>query len=146
MRQRAAVAQDEYSAVTCGRSVIWSYYHVMCSCSTEFCEFYDFVKCRSLYSTNDCTDLPNTNIILKDCLYSSDLFKKVLLDTKHNSHEVRCYSRGFSARVGHKCRVVPHNVLPCFVCFPVWIPGSQLKTKEGQLQEHDGGSNENRSW
>ena len=90
MRQRAAVAQDEYFAVTCGRSVIWSCYHVMCGRFTEFCKFYDYVKCRSLYSTTDCTDLPNTSIILMDCLYSSDVFRKVLLGTKHNSHEVRC--------------------------------------------------------
>lgn len=90
MGQRAAVAQEEYFVVTCGRLVIWSCYHVMCGRSTEFCELYDFVKCRSLYPTSDCTGLPNTSIILKDCLYSSGVFRKVVLDTKHNSHELRC--------------------------------------------------------
>lgn len=89
MRQRAAVAQDECFAVTCCRSVIWGCYRVMCGRSTQCCEFYDFVKCRSLYWTSDWTDLPNTSIILKDCSYSSDVSSKVVLDTKHNSQEVR---------------------------------------------------------
>lgn len=90
MRQRAAVAQDEYFAVTCGRSVIWSCYHVMYGRFTEFYEFYDYVKCRSLYSTSDRTDLPNKSIVLTDCLYSIGVFRKVVLGTKNNLHEVRC--------------------------------------------------------
>jgi hypothetical protein len=51
VRQRAAVAQDEYFAVTCGRSVIWSCYHVMCGRFTEFCEFYDYL-CRTKHNTH----------------------------------------------------------------------------------------------
>jgi hypothetical protein len=47
------------------------------------------VSFRTLLSAVACTDLPNTSIILKDCFYSSDVSSKVVLDTKHNSQEVR---------------------------------------------------------